>query len=142
MLIMLAFGSGVAASEWNRRRGRDAGRPVTAVRWEKAPDSTSASAIQHVRRRHPALDAHVGVRFLDVVQPRGADASYAIRRCSEWEVAIMMVDKRTGLLDRIVLFADDVHEGEKRWILRRVGIKVVTIASDADADAVAEAMAA
>lgn len=115
---------------------------ASGIRWQRSDGHRAYQALRHLRRHFPTHDIVTGTRFLDLVEPKGNAAPEARQRCYDWTVAVIMVDKRTERLSRVVLLSDDVHAEEKRWVLRRAGIKVSIVEHDADEDTMRAAMAA
>lgn len=144
LALIVGGSSGYAVALRTRRPGDGAGRPFDAsgVRWQRGDGHRAYQALRHLRRHFPTHEIVTGVRFLDLVEPKGNAAPDARRRCYDWTVAVVMVEKRTDRLARVVLRSDDVHAEEKRWVLRRAGIKVSIVEHDADEDAMRAAMAA
>lgn len=115
---------------------------ASGIRWEKIEAHRPYEALRQLRRHFPTHDIVTGVRFLDIVDPKGTGAVLARTRCEDWIVAIVMIDKRTERLSRVILRDDDRFADEKKWVLRRAGIKVTLMPPDANEDVMRATLAA
>lgn len=142
--LILGIGIGYLIALRILKRSPDSETKLDAsgIRWEKNEGHRPYEALRQLRRHFPTHEIVTGTRFLDIVEPKGTAATTARRRCEDWTVAVVMIDKRTDRLSRVILRDDDAHAQEKRWVLRRAGIKVTVISPDADEDVMRAALAA
>jgi len=115
---------------------------LRALRWEKAPVRLSSPALRHLRRHYPTHDLLTGVPITTLITTRGPVAEEAARHCAAWSAAVVMVDKRTGNLGRIIVWSGDPQSADKAWLLRRVGYRVTLVDEDGEEAAMLEALAA
>lgn len=145
-IIFLAVGIAIGASAcWLMTRSpaelsvREA---IDGVKWEKTGANGAYPALTALRRHYPTHDFITGIPFLDIVTARGTIGERATKLCRSWTISIIMIDKRTQEVSRLFIRSDDPDAEEKRWILRRIGFKVVMIEPEADDDGMRLAMAA
>ena len=124
------------------RRERDRVTPLDGVRWERVVTDVVAPAVKHLRRHYPTHELITDYRFLDLVGARGPTSGDVRQRCASWTVGMVMVDRRTCAISRIVLWNGMADHDEKTWILRRAGYKVTVMDRDIQESGLMEAMAA
>jgi len=115
---------------------------LRALRWERAPVRLTSPALRHLRRHYPTHDLLTGVPINTLITTRGPVAEEAVRHCTGWSAAVVMVDKRTGGLGRIIIWSGDPQCADKAWLLRRVGYRVTLVDEDGEEEAMISAMAA
>lgn len=116
--------------------------PIAAIRWEATGVDLTDGPVRHLRRHRPTHDLLTNVPFLQVVRPKGNAAAVVSRRCASWLLPIVMVERRSGRIERVVLLNGDPDLGEKHGILRRTSVRTIVIAPDADEREVVTALAA
>jgi hypothetical protein len=143
VLLGMAAGAGAVYAVMRRMRAGEKGViPLDGVRWEKTGGGIVATAIRHMRRYYPTHELVIGCPFSEFVEAKGASAEAVRRRCAAWTVGVCMVDRRTAVVSRIVLWACDADAEEKSWILKRAGYRVTVIDRHIEESGLVEAMAA
>lgn len=115
---------------------------LSGVRWEKNDVEINKPAIKAIKRNFPTHDILTNVPFFDLVKSKGKDAEKVTNQCREWTVAILMIEKRTGAKNKIIIWKNDPYENDKTWILKRLGYKVYVIDSEIEEDILLQEMAA
>lgn len=143
LMMGLLLGAG-AMHAVHLRIEREAARPVdlNGLRWERGSMRVTNEAIRHLRRHYPTHDLVTHVPFLDLVQARGPSSDAVARRCIGWNSGVVMIDKRTGDSNRVILWSDDAEIEQKCWILRRVGYRVIVVDRDGEEQRLLDLMAA
>lgn len=116
--------------------------PIAAIRWEQTGIDLMDGPVRHLRRHRPTHDLLTNVPFLNVVRPKGNAAALVSRRCAGWLLPIVMIERRSGRIDRVVLLSGDADIAEKHGILRRTSVRTMVIAPDANETEVVTALAA
>jgi hypothetical protein len=143
VLVGLMAG-GAAAYFFMRRLAVHEPAPIDlrAMRWEKVPVRLTSPALRHLRRHYPTHDLLTCVPMMSLLATRGPQAEDVARHCAAWSAAVVMVDKRTGGLGRVIVWSADPLASEKAWMLRRVGYRVTLVDEDGEETAMLDAMAA
>lgn len=143
LLVGLISGGAGGFYLHSRLHERKAGPPdISGARWEKSKGVITPLAIRHLRRHYPTHDLMTNVRFLDLVQARGAINDGVEAHSGYWTVGVVMIDKRTGDGSRIILWHEDEDRDQKSWILKRAGYKVHHLQRDAEESELLNSMAA
>lgn len=115
---------------------------LTGIRWESGNSVINHDAYKYLRRHYPTHDIVTNVSFLELAQAKGSRVEDVIRTCKSWTVGVVMIDKRTGSGQRIILWKEDPQADEKAWILKRIGYRVFILQRDGAEQQIIEGMAA
>jgi hypothetical protein len=100
---------------------------LTHVKWQRSADCVNQVTYRNLKRNYPTHDLVTGVLFCDLVTTKGQQAQQVMQKCRDWLVAGVMIDKRTGFLDRVIIWNDDDLIEEKNKILKKVGYRTVVL---------------
>lgn len=111
---------------------KDSEIDILHVKWQRSSNSINQVTYRNLKRNYPTHDLVTGVLFCDLVTTKGHQAQKIMQQCKDWLVAGVMIDKRTGFLDRVIIWNNDNYIEEKNSVLKKVGYKTVILDREED----------